>query len=419
MREMKDSGVEWIGEVPAGWDMLRLVQLAAPVKHKNVGLAEQNLLSLSYGNIVRKSIEKASGLVPASYEGYNIIERDDVVLRFTDLQNDKKSLRTGLARERGLITSAYLTVRPDSRTVVPEFFHFVLHSVDVCKVFYNMGDGMRQTLDWRGVNRMLLPVPPLSEQRAIAGFLDGRCAAIDADIAKRREVIAKLGEYRKSVIAKAVTKGLDPDAEMKDSGVGWIGEVPAGWDVVRGKYAYGLLSRGVRDGDDVITCFRDGEVTLRTNRRDEGFTFADKEIGYQGINPGDLVVHGMDGFAGSIGISDSRGKASPVLRVLDSAQNKRYLMYLLRTYAYLGVYLSIADGIRVRSCNLSWNKLAELPVLLPPLSEQRAIAGFLDGRCAAIDEAVSRQERIIDRLQEYRKSLIHHAVTGKIDCREA
>lgn len=419
MRETKDSKVEWIGGVPTSWNMLRLVQLAVPVKHKNDGMSEQNLLSLSYGRIIRKNIEKASGLVPASYEGYNIVEKNDVVLRFTDLQNDKKSLRTGLVKERGIITSAYLTIRPDINIVMPDYFHFVLHAIDICKVFYNMGDEMRQTLDWRGVNRMLLPVPPMSEQQRIVAFLDERCASIDDDIAKRRVIIEKLGEYRKSVIAKAVTKGPNPNVEMKDSGVKWIGEVPVGWRVIRGKYAYNLLSRSVSDSDEVVTCFRDGEVTLRSNRRDEGFTFADKEVGYQGIEPGDLVVHGMDGFAGSIGISDSRGKATPVLRVLDSDQDKKYLMYLLRSYAYLGVYLSIADGIRVRSCNLSWSKLAELDVILPPVSEQQRIVAFLDERCAAIDEAVSRQEQLIEKLEEYRKSLIHHAVTGKIDCREA
>lgn len=209
MREMKDSGVEWIGEVPSDWKMLRLMQLASPVKQENYGLAEQNLLSLSYGRIIRKSIEKASGLVPASYEGYNIVEKDDVVLRFTDLQNDKKSLRTGLVRERGIITSAYLTIRPRVDVVAPDFLHYVLHAIDVCKVFYNMGGGMRQSLDWRGVNRMFLPVPPPSEQHRIVAFLDERCASIDEAVTRQEQLIAKLEEYRKSLIYHAVTGKID------------------------------------------------------------------------------------------------------------------------------------------------------------------------------------------------------------------
>lgn len=141
----------------------------------------------------------------------------------------------------------------------------------------------------------------------------------------------------------------------------------------------------VREDDGVITCFRDGEVTLRSNRREEGFTMSDKEIGYQGIDVGDLVVHGMDGFAGSIGISDSRGKASPVLNVLDTDQCKRYIMYYLRSMAYSDVFLALATGIRVRSCDLRWNKLAELSYPVPPLDEQNAIVKHIDSVLSKAD----------------------------------
>ena len=153
--------------------------------------------------------------------------------------------------------------------------------------------------------------------------------------------------------------------EMKDSGIEWIEAIPAHWDILRGKNVLRLLERPVKPEDDVVTCFRDGEVTLRKNRREEGFTNSLKEIGYQGIEPGDLIVHGMDGFAGAIGISDSRGKASPVLNVMDSNQNKRYLMYYLRAMAYKDVFMALSTGIRVRSCDLRWNKLSVFPFLIP------------------------------------------------------
>lgn len=183
---------------------------------------------------------------------------------------------------------------------------------------------------------------------------------------------------------------------MRDSGLGWLGEIPAEWSIVKGKHVFALLQRPVRDSDGVITCFRDGEVTLRSNRRTEGFTVALKEIGYQGIEPGDLVVHGMDGFAGSIGISDSRGKASPVLNVLDSTQNKKFLMYYLRALAYREVYLALADGIRVRSCNLSWKKIGSLPIALPSPGEQLRIVSYLDEKCAQVDRAIEAAEGSIE-----------------------
>lgn len=203
--------------------------------------------------------------------------------------------------------------------------------------------------------------------------------------------------------------------EMKDSGVEWLGEVPAEWDVVPGKRILMLLQRPVEDGDGVVTCFRDGEVTLRANRRTEGFTIALKEIGYQGVEPGDLVVHGMDGFAGSIGISDSRGKASPVLNVMDSDQNKRFLMYYMRGLAYRDVYMALSDGIRVRSCNLSWKKIGNLPFALPPLPVQRRIADYLDEKCAEIDRAVSAAERSIEEYKAYKNSVVIQTVTKGIN----
>lgn len=198
---------------------------------------------------------------------------------------------------------------------------------------------------------------------------------------------------------------------MKDSGVEWIGSVPSWWSIVKGKYIMQLLDRPTLETDEVITCFRDGEVTLRANRREEGFTVSMTEAGYQGIEVGDLVVHGMDGFAGAIGISDSRGKATPVLNVLDSTQNKKYLSYLMRAMAYCELFLSLSTGIRVRSCDTNWRKLREIKYLVPPLPEQRLIASFLDAKCAEIDALTADIQEQIDALEQYKRSVITEAVT--------
>ena len=203
--------------------------------------------------------------------------------------------------------------------------------------------------------------------------------------------------------------------EMKDSGVEWIGEIPREWSVKRGKNILHLLSRPILPGDDIVTCFRDGEVTLRKNRREEGFTNALVEAGYQGVEPGDLVVHGMDGFAGAIGVSDSRGKSSPVLNVLDSSENKRFLMYYLRATALREVFLALSTGIRVRSCDLRWNKLAVLPYILPPLPEQTAIVAYLDEKCATIDALVAEAKATIEEYKAWRASVIFEAVTKGLD----
>lgn len=197
---------------------------------------------------------------------------------------------------------------------------------------------------------------------------------------------------------------------MRKSGIPWAENIPDTWKVRRGKTILTLLSRPINDDDEIITCFRDGEVTLRKNRREEGFTVALQETGYQGIEPGDLVVHGMDGFAGAIGISDSRGKATPVLNVMDSSQNKRYLMYYLRALAYKDVFMSLSTGIRVRSCDLRWNKLAVLPFLVPPLDEQGEIVAYLDDKIRGINATIEEEKKSIEDFKRWKSATISEAV---------
>ena len=412
MREMKDSGIEWVGIIPSHWIIHPVYYYFGERKNKNKFGQEDNLLSLSYGKIIRKDINTSEGLLPESFNTYNIAEKGDIVIRPTDLQNDKRSLRTGLVRERGIITSAYICLKP-IKDIDSRFFNYQLHSYDVIKVFYNMGNGVRQGLNFSEFSHLLVFEPPLGEQKRIADYLDAKCAEIDALTTDIHAQIDTLEQYKRSVITEAVTKGLEPDVEMKDSGIQWIGSMPVHWNCIRGKYVLKYIQKPVREDDGVITCFRDGEVTLRSNRREDGFTMADKEIGYQGIDVGDLVVHGMDGFAGAIGISDSRGKASPVLNVLDTEQNKRYIMYFLRSMAYSDVFLALATGIRVRSCDLRWNKLSELFYPVPPLEEQEAIVDYIDSVLRRTDEVITAKREQLSTLEAYKKSLIYEYVTGK------
>ena len=199
--------------------------------------------------------------------------------------------------------------------------------------------------------------------------------------------------------------------EMKDSRIEWIGQIPSTWRINKGKYFISLLNKPARETDEIITCFRDGEVTLRSNRREDGFTVSLTETGYQGIDVGDLIVHGMDGFAGAIGISDSRGKATPVLNVLNTTECKKYIMYLMRSMAYCGLFLSLSTGIRVRTCDTNWKKLREIDYLLPDLLEQQNIANFLDAKCAEIDALAADIQTQIDTLEQYKRSVITEAIT--------
>ena len=276
-----------------------------------------------------------------------------------------------------------------------------------------MGNGVRQGLNYSEFSRLMVFEPPMETQNRIVDFLDSASAKVDEVISDIQQQIELLEQRKRSIITEAVTKGLRSDTAMSDSGIQWIGMMPSHWDIIRGKYILRYMQKPVREDDGVITCFRDGEVTLRSNRREDGFTMSDKEIGYQGIDVGDLVVHGMDGFAGAIGISDSRGKASPVLNVLDTKQDKRYIMYYLRSMAYSDVFLALATGIRVRSCDLRWNKLAELSYPVPPLNEQQEIVAFIDSAIEKTDAVIAEKRAQLEVVEEYKRSLIFEYVTGK------
>ena len=199
-----DSGSEWLGNVPFSWSMVLLSQVVSQVKNKNSDLSEKNLLSLSYGKIKRKPIDTTEGLLPASFDGYNIIEANDIVLRLTDLQNDHTSLRVGISTEKGIITSAYITMRPkNSKTA--KFLYYLLHTFDVRKGFYGMGSGVRQGLNYGEVKRLKIPFPAEDEQVAIADSLDAKCSEIDDTIAQKQEQLSTLEAYKKSVIYEYVT----------------------------------------------------------------------------------------------------------------------------------------------------------------------------------------------------------------------
>ena len=201
---MKDSGIEWIGEIPEHWDVMKLNQFFKQVKEKNKDLAERNLLSLSYGKIIRKNINTKEGLLPDNFEGYNIIEKDDIVLRMTDLQNDHTSLRVGLSRERGIITSAYITIRQFNE-IDAEYGYYFLHSFDIYKGFYGMGSGVRQGVTFDMLKKINILFPPIAEQRQLVTFITEKTTHIDSLIANKEKMVQELEAYKKAMIYEYVT----------------------------------------------------------------------------------------------------------------------------------------------------------------------------------------------------------------------
>ena len=203
---MKDSVVEWLGDVPEHWNLKKFCYLFDENKKKNIGLQETNVLSLSYGNIKEKNIDDNKGLLPESFETYQIIKPNDIVFRFTDLQNDKRSLRSAISKYHGIITSAYIAVKTKQNA---DFYNYLFRAYDLQKVFYSMGEGMRQSLKMDELNKMPVVLPSEDEQKRIVSFLDSETSRIDNLIAKQEKLIEKLKEYRSSIISHAVTGKID------------------------------------------------------------------------------------------------------------------------------------------------------------------------------------------------------------------
>lgn len=424
MREMKETGITWLGDIPKCWSLVKIKYTLQERIEKNNPVKSDNILSLTAKQGVVPYDEKEGGgnKPKEDLSGYRLAYPGDIVMNSMNILSGS----VGLSKYYGCVSPVYYMLRPYRSDFDVRYFNYIFQTTVFQRSLFGLGNGIlikesgngklntiRMRIPMDKFGQLFIPVATTKEQKDISDFLDDRCVEIDQLMSDIQSQIDELEQYKRSIITETVTKGLNPNAEKKDSGIQWIGQIPKHWDCIRGKYILRYLQKPVKEDDGVITCFRDGEVTLRSNRREEGFTMSDKEIGYQGIDVGDLVVHGMDGFAGAIGISDSRGKASPVLNVLGTDQNKRYIMYYLRSMAYSDVFLALATGIRVRSCDLRWNKLAELMYPVPPVDEQEKIVEHIDSVIKRTDEVIADKKAQLETIDEYKKSLIYEYVTGK------
>ena len=429
----KSSGVDWLGDVPAHWEQLPGRACYTEKKILNVGMQESTVLSLSYGRIVVRPPEKLRGLVPESFETYQIIGPGDIVVRATDLQNDWNSLRFGLCRRRGIITSAYICLKANG-VMSRDFGHLLLHSYDLKKVFYGLGSGLRQNLSWDDFRYLPCLVPPLAEQRAIARYLDHVDRRIQRYIEAKEQLIALLQEARQAIIQRAVTRGLDPDVPLKPSGVDWLGDVPSHWEVRRLRDSVLDCVGGVwgsePNGIDDLPCVRVADFDrqrLRVHMDAPTIrAIAPSERRQRILASGDLLLEKSGGGAlqpvGVVMLYD-HGRAAVCSNFVALLRVSAGFDPVFLTFLHSALY---ALRLNVRSIkqttgiqNLDTSAYLRERVCIPPLPEQRAIASHLDQATAAIDSAIDNARRQSERMAEYRASLIAHVVTGKLDVRAA
>ena len=409
----KDSGIEWIGDIPTDWTCANLGAIAKQRKNLNKDGGVDNVLSLSYGSIRRRVMDN-TGLLPESFNTYNVIEDGDVVLRLTDLQNDQRSLRVGICHEQGIITAAYTTLEPQS--IDSRYLFYSLAVFDYWKGFYGLAGGVRQSLTFDGIRSLRFPLPSRIEQQAIANYLDAKTDEIDALVADCEREVGLLQEYRKAVISEAVTKGLDPDVPMKDSGIEWIGEIPTVWGCENlGGHSWMLTP--MRDKPEDLS----GPIPwVRIEDYDGKYITASKE----GLGVSSKTVEAMNLKVYPVGTllctsSCDLGKCAIVAKELVS--NQRFIGIIPTDYDidYL-YYLMLSNAERLNylstgtiQANLSRKSFEHLRLPYPPIEEQRAIAAYLDAKTSEIDTLINIKQSMVEKLREYRRSLISEAVTGK------
>lgn len=432
MRQMKDSGIEWIGEIPESWSVHPAKYAFTEIRDKNTDGKIQVALQFKNGTIIRKNNFEVDSddYVADTILNYTIVEPDVIMINGLNLNYDLKSLRVAIVREKGVITSAYLALMPDKTKLYPDFANYLFKGYETKMAFHNMGAGIRLTLGFREFKKQPVLFPETyEEQHLISAHLDRQCSLIDSVIEKTKASIEEYKKLRQAVITQAVTKGVRGDRAMKDSGIEWIGEIPEEWNLI--PFRHILKERQEKNSpvktEERLSLSIDLGVTLYAEKTTNLDRFKEDFEQYKLAHKGDLVMNSMNMIVGATGVSNYYGCVSPVYYTfydeLPDHATAKYCEYIFRSKTMLRVLYSLGKGIyaivrgddRVNTCRLKVAKedLKSLSIPQPPVEEQREIIAYLTRKAAEIDVLIAKKEQFLTELDSYKKSLIYEYVTGK------
>lgn len=418
--EYKDSGVKWLGEIPSHWEVVRGLGVFSENKSKNTQLENSTVLSLSYGKIiVKKDID--SGLVPEEYSSYQIVRPGCIIVRSTDLQNDKTSLRIGYVCDEGIITSAYLGLQVKGNNN-DKYLYYFLHDWDITKEIYRHGNGLRQSLSWNDLRDNSVLLPPLSEQDAIVRYLDSATSEIDKAIAMQQKMIDLLNERKQIIIQNAVTKGLDENVEMKESGVEWIGSIPKHWKVRKIKTVanFNPLPQRKFQQDEIVGYLPMERLGLGSMNPSE-ISYGKMPVGLNYIEDGDVVIakvtpcfeNGKIAIAKNLKNGCAFG-TSEIFVYRPIKIDSVFLLYSLQNEQLKNKCASTMMGTGgLKRVNASFAK--NVYITFPPTEkEQNEIGLFLENKISTFNKTIENIQRQITLLQERKQIIINEVVTGKV-----
>ena len=419
MRDMKDSGIEWIGAIPNTWNLTKTRRLFKTNKEIVGEQADKyERLALTLSGVIKRSKTDTDGLQPEKFESYQILKENELVFKMIDLENVSTS-RVGLSHYTGLVSPAYIVLKNDKTDNRYAYYWFM--SMYFNEVFNHLGGtGVRSSLN--ASDMLALPIPNISdfEQKAISDYLDLVCSHIASAISRQEAIIEKLKEYKLSVITEAVTKGLNSSAEFKDTNVEWLGRIPAHWSLYRvADLYYQTNERGNEDLPILTVSINSGisDRELEDDEQDRVFARSDDRTKYKRVIPGDLAYNMMRAWQGAFGAVRVNGMVSPAYitcRPKDDVDiDTRYIEYLFRSSMAIEEMHRHSHGIADFRLRLYWPEFKNIKLCLPPIGEQSNIADYIDKTTIAIDTEITRIQNIVDKLNDYKKSLIYEVVTGK------
>lgn len=410
----KTCDISWIGEIPKHWEVKRLGSAFIENRTINSSLDVTEAYKFNYGALIRKDEDVNPIEMMDTYCKYTCLNVNDIVINGLNLNYDFVSQRVAKAYAKGIITSAYLTLTPRDG-INPNYYLYLLKSMDSMKLFHGMGTGIRLTLSYDEIKKQQIPFPPLSEQQHIVSFLDEKTAKIDEYIDKKNKEIEALKEWKKALIAHVVTKGLNTNAKMKDSGVSWIGDIPEHWDIRKMKYTFTERSEK-NHPDEQILCATQNQGVIPQTMYSNRVVVVNK--GFENlkfVKKGDFVIS-LRSFQGGIEYAYYQGIISAAYTILypNKIIDSEYAKHLLKSHQFIELLKTCVTGIR-EGQNINYDLLRKKYLPIPPIEEQQEIVEYIDAATTKADKMIVELTNHVESMKEYKQRLIADVVTGKIN----
>lgn len=414
--EYREVNLPWLKAVPAHWEILRNKNIFTEQK-EIVGerSADYTLLSLTLNGIIPRDMD-GGGKFPESFDKYKIVKNGDMAFCLFDIDETPRTV--GMSGYNGMLTGAYTIMRVSN--INARFIYYYYLALDNGKMLRPLYTGLRKTININTFQSTKVPVPPRGEQDQIVRFLDWKVSGINKLINIKKKEIKEIDALKRSMVSHAITRGLTADAPTKYSGVKWLGDIPAQWNVTKLRQILHPVSEKNHPEFPLLSVVREQGVILRdVEDKEANHNFIPDDLsGYKVVRKGQFALNKMKAWQGSYGVSDYIGIVSPAYFIFDIAfENLEYFHYAIRSKVYVNFFAQASDGIRVGQWDLQMDKMKEIPFIVPPADEQIAIVKHIKQALPQYDAAIEKLTEEVAVLEEYKNKIIADTVTGKIDVR--